>query len=274
MGFWSSFAGSAGSGIGSGLTTGINSWIRGLDRDFLGGALGIDKYNSEFLKQDTYDSAYSNARASSDAFVKFYPSIVKTQRKALEGAGYNPLLAVSNGLSSPMSAFSGSAIAPSSGSGGDFTSDAVRKKQEDVVDEQIDGQRINNEVGEAQKDKIEAETRDIKASTGLKQVGMATAAGVAAATSAVKGKEFLDSFKKVKPITGFGKSISTGFGKSTGSVGKSVGKGLFRGLGSKALGNIGLGLLVDGVFSAMKGAQDKARSEGRTSFTHHMSAGW
>ena len=33
MGFWSSLAGSAGSGIGSGLTTGINSWFRGLDRD-------------------------------------------------------------------------------------------------------------------------------------------------------------------------------------------------------------------------------------------------
>ncbi len=173
MGFWSSLAGSAGSGIGSGLTTGINSWFRGLDRDLLGGSLGIDKYNSYYLKKDTYDSAFANARASADAYNKFYPQAVKTQRAALEGAGYNPLLAVMQGGALPsMSAYSGSAIPQSSGSGGDYVSDKVRKEQGKLAEKQTEAAGVELEASRAESEARILEAENDRDEASAKQMAL------------------------------------------------------------------------------------------------------
>lgn len=130
MGFFSSFSGSLGGGVGSGLTTGINNHLRYVDRNFLGGMLGIDDANSTYLYEDTYNSALANYNAQADSMGR----LVKAQRAALVDNGYNPLLAI-GGVEHP-SAFSGQAISPSFGGGSADYNEDVREANIKLLKEQ------------------------------------------------------------------------------------------------------------------------------------------
>lgn len=123
MGFGSSFLNSFGGGVGSGITTGVNNHLRYTDKKLFGGALGIDKANSYYLYEDTYNSATANLRAAADNA----SYALGKQKEALLANGYNPLLAI--GDYQPPTSANGHAIAQSQGGGSaDFQTD-LRKEQ-------------------------------------------------------------------------------------------------------------------------------------------------
>lgn len=184
-------------------------------------------------------------------------------REGLEKAGINPLLATS--AFGNASAGSGGSVGWSGGNSGvGFDGDKMltKKDREDIRENTIEG-------GKANVDRTKAETDAIRSETQLKKITTAaTALGTlgTAAYGAKKVFDRLEASRGVKPVPFAAPAKKMVNGKLV-----SVAEGS-RGFGFGSLLNA-LPFLPS-LWSAMKGAQDKARSEGRPSFTHHMSAGW
>lgn len=128
------------------------------------------------------------------------------RRRGLEAAGYNPLLAIS-GAANPLSGVVHTGYNPSVSFGEQGATDpsalaafvdAVKQKKLETKNKELNNKIADKtaEQVQAEIEKTKAETKDIDASRGIKQIGMAAAGLAAGATAAYKGKQLYDSLKK------------------------------------------------------------------------------
>lgn len=240
MSFWS--------GAGSGVVGGLFDLAGGLASSALSASYNADAmadqyyYNQQLAaQQNLYNTTYAKNK-------------IQWQVQDLKKAGLNPLLAAGGSLTGGTASAGLPSVSALQTSAPNLSSIGTN-----AISAYMQAKALDSEV--KQKD---AQTTKTKVDTYVDAAkGVGSLLGPVAGAKVLKGA--LQNHGSVSPDNSVGSSAKS-------SVVPTVG------LGSKFLRNLGIGALgastAYGAGKMMEKAQKEARSQGRQSFTHHLSAGW